>query len=103
MVHIYTNFALRFVTCFLYLNCHMFSYHILFLHVKFYAKKDDKFIAFQQEKREIPSTLRKILAVDAYLTNAYVNQIEHFLPMKQLKMHYTTLEVKLHIFGSSES
>lgn len=50
----------------------------------------------------MPSALRTILAVDAYVTNAFVNQVEHFLPMKQLKVHYKTLEVRLSIFLSNK-
>ncbi|XP_014470707.1 PREDICTED: presqualene diphosphate phosphatase-like [Dinoponera quadriceps] len=49
-----------------------------------------------QKKREVPSLLRKILAIDAYLSDAFVKRVEHLLPLKQLKVHYTTLEISCH-------
>ncbi|EFN76643.1 phospholipid phosphatase 6 [Harpegnathos saltator] len=49
-----------------------------------------------QEKREVPSLLKKILAIDAYISNAFVNRVEHFLPLKQLKIHYRALEISCH-------
>ncbi|KMQ92401.1 presqualene diphosphate phosphatase, partial [Lasius niger] len=48
------------------------------------------------EKRQIPTLLRKVLAVDAYLTDKFVKLIEKFLPLKQLKVHCTLLEVSCH-------
>ncbi|XP_029173161.1 phospholipid phosphatase 6-like [Nylanderia fulva] len=48
------------------------------------------------EKREIPTLLRKVLAVDAYLTDELVKLAEKFLPLKQLKVHYKLLEVSCH-------
>ncbi|XP_070158563.1 polyisoprenoid diphosphate/phosphate phosphohydrolase PLPP6-like isoform X2 [Polyergus mexicanus] len=49
-----------------------------------------------EEKREIPSTLRTILAVDAYLTNAFVNWAQQFLALRQLKTHHTFLKISCH-------
>lgn len=48
------------------------------------------------EKRQIPILLRKILAVDAYLTDEFVKLAEKFLPLKQLKVHYKLLEISCH-------
>lgn len=48
------------------------------------------------EKRQIPTLLRKVLAVDAYLTDELVKFAEKFLPLKQLKVHYKLLEVSCH-------
>ncbi|KAH0535308.1 phospholipid phosphatase 6 [Cotesia glomerata] len=50
----------------------------------------------KNEKREIPSGLKKILDLDVYLTNAFVKKVENFMPMKQLKMHYRALEISAH-------
>ncbi|XP_015607992.1 phospholipid phosphatase 6 isoform X2 [Cephus cinctus] len=49
-----------------------------------------------KEKREIPSLLRKILAVDAYLTEQFVRTAEKFLFLRQLKVHSKMLEVSCH-------
>ncbi|XP_025263347.1 phospholipid phosphatase 6 [Camponotus floridanus] len=48
------------------------------------------------EKRQIPTLLRKVLAVDAYLTDEFVKLIERFLPLRQLKVHYKLLEISCH-------
>ncbi|XP_043286234.1 phospholipid phosphatase 6 [Venturia canescens] len=48
------------------------------------------------EKRNVPSILRRCLAVDAYLTNVFVKNIERFLPLRQLKVHYQVLEYSCH-------
>ncbi|XP_050462487.1 polyisoprenoid diphosphate/phosphate phosphohydrolase PLPP6-like [Cataglyphis hispanica] len=48
------------------------------------------------DKRQIPMLLRKVLAVDAYLTDVFVKFIEKLLPFKQLKVHYQLLEVSCH-------
>ncbi|XP_012233549.1 polyisoprenoid diphosphate/phosphate phosphohydrolase PLPP6-like [Linepithema humile] len=46
-----------------------------------------------EEKREVPSTLRKLLAVDAYLSHAFASWGEQFLYLRQLKTHYKVLEI----------
>ncbi|EZA52143.1 phospholipid phosphatase 6 [Ooceraea biroi] len=46
-----------------------------------------------EKKREVPSTIRKVLAVDAYLTNAFVNWANQFLFLRQLKTHHKCLEI----------
>ncbi|GAB1860393.1 Phospholipid phosphatase 6 [Camponotus japonicus] len=48
------------------------------------------------EKRQIPTLLRKVLAVDAYLTDEFVKLVEKFLPLRQLKVHYKLLEISCH-------
>ncbi|XP_034947786.1 phospholipid phosphatase 6 [Chelonus insularis] len=48
------------------------------------------------KSREIPTVLSKILSIDVYLTNTFVKKAEHFLPFKQLKMHYKALEISAH-------
>ncbi|KAH0952068.1 hypothetical protein HN011_008248 [Eciton burchellii] len=48
------------------------------------------------EKRQVPTLLKKALAVDAYLTNEFVKLIEKFLPLRQLKVHYRLLEISCH-------
>lgn len=50
----------------------------------------------ETEKRDVPSPLRKFLAVDAYLTNVFVNWVHQFLFLKQLKTYYRSLEVSCH-------
>lgn len=47
-------------------------------------------------KREVPSTLRKVLAVDEYLTSVFVKTAEKFLTLRQLKIHYKLLEISCH-------
>jgi len=47
-------------------------------------------------KREVPTPLRKVLAVDAYLTDQLVKLVEKSLPLRQLKVHYKLLEVSCH-------
>lgn len=37
--------------------------------------------------------LRTALAFDIQLTEQFVKWVENFMPMRQLKMHYTALEV----------
>lgn len=49
-----------------------------------------------EEKREVPSSLRTLLAVDAYLTNAFVNWAQQFLALRQLKTHHTVLKISCH-------
>ncbi|XP_012539343.1 phospholipid phosphatase 6 [Monomorium pharaonis] len=49
-----------------------------------------------EEKREIPSTLRKFLAVDAYLTNAFVNWAEQISLLKRLKAYHKLLDISCH-------
>jgi len=48
------------------------------------------------EKREVPSVLRRCLAVDAYLTDVIVKNVEKFMPLRQLKVHYRVLEYSCH-------
>ncbi|KAL6261433.1 hypothetical protein P5V15_006526 [Pogonomyrmex californicus] len=48
------------------------------------------------DKRQIPTQLRKVLAVDAYLTDEFVKLTEKILPLKQLKVHYKLLEISCH-------
>lgn len=48
------------------------------------------------EKRHVPILLRKVLAVDAYLTDEFVKIVEKCLPLRQLKVHYKLLEVSCH-------
>ncbi|XP_076171305.1 polyisoprenoid diphosphate/phosphate phosphohydrolase PLPP6-like [Ptiloglossa arizonensis] len=47
-------------------------------------------------KREIPSIIKKILLFDIKLTENVVRYAEKFMPTKQLKMHYTALEISCH-------
>ncbi|XP_071636376.1 polyisoprenoid diphosphate/phosphate phosphohydrolase PLPP6-like [Temnothorax longispinosus] len=49
-----------------------------------------------EEKREIPSMLRKFLAVDAYLTNAFVKWAEQVSLLRRLKAHNKTLDISCH-------
>lgn len=37
--------------------------------------------------------LRNILAIDVQLTEKLVRWVERFMPLRQLKIHYTALEV----------
>ncbi|XP_012529229.1 phospholipid phosphatase 6 [Monomorium pharaonis] len=48
------------------------------------------------DKRQVPTPLRKALAVDAYLTDEFVKLVEKILPLKQLKVHYKLLEISCH-------
>lgn len=41
----------------------------------------------------MPSTLRKLLAVDAYLTHAFVSWAEQISYLRQLKIHHKVLEI----------
>ncbi|XP_011877464.1 PREDICTED: presqualene diphosphate phosphatase-like isoform X2 [Vollenhovia emeryi] len=50
----------------------------------------------EEEKREIPSTLRKLLAVDAYLTNVFVNWAEQVSLLRQLKAYHRALDISCH-------
>ncbi|KYM82322.1 Presqualene diphosphate phosphatase [Atta colombica] len=50
----------------------------------------------KSDKREIPITLRKALAVDAYLTDEFVKLVEKILPLRQLKVHNKLLEISCH-------
>ncbi|EZA58792.1 Presqualene diphosphate phosphatase [Ooceraea biroi] len=67
------------------------------LRIRFAREKrsTDKRFALS-EKRQVPSLLRKVLAVDAYLTDELVKLTEKFLPLKQLKVHYRVLEISCH-------
>jgi hypothetical protein len=49
----------------------------------------------RKEKREVPATLRKILAADAFLTDRFCNWANCFLPLRSLRVHYKVLEVKV--------
>lgn len=40
-----------------------------------------------------------MLTVDIYLTDAFVNLVERFLPLGQLEMHYKLLEVCLYLLS----
>lgn len=51
---------------------------------------------FKEENREIPSTLRKLLAVDAYLTNVFVNWAEQVSLLRRLKAYHQLLDVRSH-------
>ncbi|KAG5306612.1 PLPP6 phosphatase, partial [Acromyrmex insinuator] len=55
-----------------------------------------RFAREKSDKREIPTTLRKALAVDAYLTNEFVKLVEKILPLRQLKVHNKLLEISCH-------
>ncbi|XP_076248481.1 polyisoprenoid diphosphate/phosphate phosphohydrolase PLPP6 isoform X2 [Calliopsis andreniformis] len=51
----------------------------------------------EENKREVPSLLKKILAVDAQLTENFIRFTENLMPvMKQLKIHYVALEISCH-------
>ncbi|KAK2585293.1 hypothetical protein KPH14_009980 [Odynerus spinipes] len=50
----------------------------------------------EEEKRQVPTILRKTLAVDAYLTDVFVRIVEKCMPLRQLKTHYKALEVSCH-------
>ena len=47
-------------------------------------------------KREIPPMLRTVLAFDIQFTEHFVKWVENFMPMRQLKLHYTALEITCH-------
>ncbi|XP_014489212.1 PREDICTED: presqualene diphosphate phosphatase-like [Dinoponera quadriceps] len=48
------------------------------------------------EGRQFEQSLRMVLTVDVYLTNAFVNFMEKYLPLGQLKEHYKMLELSCH-------
>ncbi|XP_032674912.1 phospholipid phosphatase 6-like [Odontomachus brunneus] len=48
------------------------------------------------EGRRIRKSLRTVLTVDTYLTDAFVNLVEKFLPLRQLEIHYKFLELSCH-------
>ncbi|XP_011162978.1 phospholipid phosphatase 6 [Solenopsis invicta] len=48
------------------------------------------------DKRQVPTPLRKVLAVDTYLTDQLVKLVERSLPLRQLKVHYKLLEISCH-------
>ncbi|XP_051172096.1 polyisoprenoid diphosphate/phosphate phosphohydrolase PLPP6 [Leptopilina boulardi] len=50
----------------------------------------------ETKKREVPSTMRKVLAVDAYITDNFVKAVDKFLPFRSLKTHYQALEISCH-------
>ncbi|XP_015122968.1 phospholipid phosphatase 6 [Diachasma alloeum] len=50
----------------------------------------------EKEKREVPSLLRKILAVDAYVTDEFVKKLERISPLRQLRVHCKLLEISAH-------
>lgn len=52
---------------------------------------------FKEEKRKIPSMLRELLTVDAYLTNMFVNWAEQVSLLRRLKAHHKVLDVRLYI------
>ncbi|KYN45395.1 Presqualene diphosphate phosphatase [Trachymyrmex septentrionalis] len=54
------------------------------------------FSILTSDKREISTTLRKALAVDAYLTDEFVKLVEKILPLRQLKVHNKLLEISCH-------
>ncbi|EFN82843.1 Presqualene diphosphate phosphatase, partial [Harpegnathos saltator] len=47
-------------------------------------------------ERLIPKSLRTVLTVDVYLTNAFVNLMEKYLPLEQSEIHYKLLELSCH-------
>lgn len=49
--------------------------------------------SFKEEKRQVPSVLKKILDLDVYLTKAFVNTFEKYVLIRQLQTHYKALEV----------
>lgn len=49
----------------------------------------------KEEKREVPSLMRKCLAVDAYLTNVVVNWAEQSSYLRQLKIYHKVLWVRV--------
>ncbi|EFN66588.1 Presqualene diphosphate phosphatase [Camponotus floridanus] len=50
----------------------------------------------EEEKRKVPSTLKTLLAVDAYLTNILVNSAQQFSILRQLEIHYMVLKISCH-------
>lgn len=46
-----------------------------------------------QEKRQVPPALQKLLKADVYVTNSLCTFMEKFLPFRSLKVHYKMLEV----------
>ncbi|XP_011315236.1 presqualene diphosphate phosphatase [Fopius arisanus] len=50
----------------------------------------------EKEKREVPSLLRKILAVDAYVTDEFVKKLETISLLRQLRVHCKLLEISAH-------
>lgn len=63
-----------------------------------YETKEIIYFIFKEEKREVPSMLRKLLAVDAYLTHAFVSWAEQFLFARVLNLNCKLFEVKLIIY-----
>lgn len=83
---------------------YLYTYFYIYINVFFSFKQRalcaliyffSFYFIFKEEKRKIPSTLRTILAVDAYLTNTFVNWAQQFLVFRQLKTHHTLLRVSL--------
>ncbi|XP_034183550.1 polyisoprenoid diphosphate/phosphate phosphohydrolase PLPP6 [Osmia lignaria lignaria] len=50
----------------------------------------------KHHKREIPPMLKNILAIDVQLTEKLVKCIEKLMPLRQLKIHNTALEISCH-------
>ncbi|KAK0077282.1 hypothetical protein PV325_004179 [Microctonus aethiopoides] len=48
------------------------------------------------KKRQTPSLLKKILALDVYLTDQFVRIVDKFMPLRQLKVHNKVLEISAH-------
>jgi len=74
------------------------SVYLIYIISIFFYKLQEKykyyfFYIFKSDKRQIPTLLRKVLAVDAYLTNEIVKLVEKIVPLRQLKVHYKLLEV----------
>lgn len=51
---------------------------------------------FKEDKREVPIILRKCLDLDVYLSALFVNTLEKWVPLRQLKTHYRALEISCH-------
>ncbi|XP_043263189.1 phospholipid phosphatase 6 [Colletes gigas] len=45
------------------------------------------------DKRDISPILKNILSLDIRLTNSFVKYMGKYMPMKQLKVHYSALEI----------
>lgn len=56
------------------------------------AKRDDG----DNEKRDIPPMIKKLLAIDVELTKKFVAFSLNFLPMRSLKTNCKLLEVRFH-------
>lgn len=50
----------------------------------------------KRKKREVPRPIESLLTVDAYLTQNFVQFVEKFVHLRQLKVHHKVLEISCH-------